>query len=147
PRVDFPRRLSATGRCEIIRSLRGPPPGARNRAAILSRERVGMKTTGIYARDWFIALVIGLALGVAAVARSPWLERLELAAYDVGVAATHRLPGAAERVALVAIDDRSVEEIGPRPWPRDVLAQVLTRLAAARPAAIGVLLDLGAPQS
>ena len=105
-----------------------------------------MRKTKIYAHDWFIALAIGLVLGATAVARSPWLERLELAAYDMGVAATHRLPGAAERIALIAIDDPSVEELGPWPWPRDVLADALARLARARPAAVGVLLDLSEAQ-
>ena len=41
-------------------------------------------------------------------------------------------------IVIVAIDDESLRDIGQWPWPRDVHARLLNRLAAAMPAAIGV---------
>jgi adenylate cyclase len=39
---------------------------------------------------------------------------------------------------IVAIDEVSLERFGQWPWPRTLLAQLIDRLRAARPAAIGV---------
>lgn len=39
---------------------------------------------------------------------------------------------------IVAIDEDSLARIGQWPWPRDTMAQLVTRLAARKPAAIGV---------
>ncbi|BBP74056.1 two-component sensor [Pseudomonas sp. Ost2] len=44
------------------------------------------------------------------------------------------------RILLVTIDDRSLEALGRWPWPRDVHARLLDRLAAAQPR--GVLFDV-----
>ena len=39
---------------------------------------------------------------------------------------------------IIAIDEKSLARVGQWPWPRDVMAQLITRLAARKPAAIGV---------
>lgn len=44
----------------------------------------------------------------------------------------------ADPVLVVAIDERSLQEIGPWPWPRTRVAQLIERLVVARPAAIGL---------
>ncbi|MFN9741690.1 MAG: CHASE2 domain-containing protein [Acidobacteriota bacterium] len=41
-------------------------------------------------------------------------------------------------LVIVAIDDRSLQQIGPWPWPRRVMATVLDRLATVTPRAIGL---------
>jgi adenylate cyclase len=41
-------------------------------------------------------------------------------------------------VVVVAVDDPSVDTVGRWPWPRTVFAQLLDRIAAAQPLAIGV---------
>jgi CHASE2 domain-containing sensor protein/predicted Ser/Thr protein kinase len=105
-----------------------------------------MRKNRFYTRDWFIALLVGFVFLAAIAARSGLLERLELVAYDVGVRVTHRTPGAADQIVIVAIDDTSIREIGRWPWPRNVLADALNRLSKARPRAVGVLLDLTKPQ-
>ena len=106
-----------------------------------------MRKPGYYREDWFIALLVGIALGAAVLANSVWIERLELLAYDTGVKLTHRTPGAAAEIVIVAIDDPSIQAIGPWPWPRNMLAQALDRLADTKPRAVGVLLDLTQPQT
>jgi eukaryotic-like serine/threonine-protein kinase len=105
-----------------------------------------MKKNHFYKQDWFIALAVGIGLAAALVARNSWLERLELQAYDVGVRLTHRNPGAADQIVIVAIDNASIREIGPWPWPRSVLASALERLSKGEPRAVGVLLDLTQPR-
>jgi CHASE2 domain-containing sensor protein len=101
-----------------------------------------MRRSGYYKQDWFIALLVGIVFGVAILFRSSFLERVELIAYDIGVNATHRAPGAADQIAIVAIDDASIAEIGRWPWPRSAYTEVLERLAKAEPRAVAVLLDL-----
>jgi len=44
----------------------------------------------------------------------------------------------ADPVLIVEIDERSLREIGPWPWPRTSVAQLVERLVVARPAAIAL---------
>jgi len=41
-------------------------------------------------------------------------------------------------VTIIEIDERTLDERGQWPWPRTLVAQLISRIAAARPAAIGV---------
>ncbi|TJZ65364.1 CHASE2 domain-containing protein [Chitiniphilus eburneus] len=92
-------------------------------------------------RDW---LPWGALLLVAAVLGAfNGLGRVESAALD-GLAALHqRAPD--PRIVIVAIDDQSLQWLGRWPWRRDVHAELLERLRAARPAAIGIDLILADP--
>jgi eukaryotic-like serine/threonine-protein kinase len=106
-----------------------------------------MKRAGFYKEDWFIALVIGLVFSFAILINADFLERLEFTAYDAGVKMTNRVPGATDQIAIVAIDDQSIKEIGRWPWPRSVLAGVLDKLTQSEARAIGVLIYLTEPQA
>lgn len=76
-------------------------------------------------------LVIWLAVGVAA-------GRADNLVYD---AFTRLRSGPADdSIVIVAIDDRSVEALGRWPWPRSRHAELIDRLAQARPA--GVVYDV-----
>ncbi len=44
----------------------------------------------------------------------------------------------AQPAVIVAIDDRSLAQVGQWPWPRDKVAQLVQRVAARKPAVIGV---------
>jgi serine/threonine-protein kinase len=57
------------------------------------------------------------------------LGGLERRFYDFGSAHTDRLPS--ERIAIIAIDDQSIANIGRWPWPREVHAQLIDQLTAA----------------
>src|SRR5690606_8170273 len=41
-------------------------------------------------------------------------------------------------IVIAAIDDPSLQEVGRWPWPRPVLAELIDRISAGRPAAIGL---------
>ena len=82
----------------------------------------------------------GVALVLAAVAfvlpLSGWTWRADRLVYDIGLS-TWRRP-VPEGITIVAIDDASVAAIGRWPWPRAVHATLLSRLAEAKPKAIGL---------
>ncbi len=106
-----------------------------------------MKKAGFYKQDWFVALSIGILFSIAILSDSPFLKRLEFLAYDAGVKMTHRAPGATDQIAIVAIDDESIKQIGRWPWPRSVLASMLERLTKAEVRSIGLLVYLTEPQT
>ena len=78
--------------------------------------------------DWLLAVAI--TLGLAVVSWGGLLQGLERQAYDVGLRASGRTPS--ERVAVIAIDDVSIANIGRWPWPRDRHAQLIEILARAK---------------
>jgi serine/threonine-protein kinase len=105
------------------------------------------KPAGFYKKDWFVALLIGAVFALAVLGGARSLQRLELLVYDSGVRMTSRTPGATENIAIIAIDDPSIKEIGRWPWPRSVLAEMLDWLARAEAKAIGLLIFFTEPQN
>ncbi len=91
-------------------------------------------------------VAFGLAVTLASTALaalSPSLfSFLDLRIYDAMVRAARRRPPSG-RVVIVAIDDRSVAEIGQWPWPRDVVAQLIdgVRRLGASVVAVDILLS------
>jgi len=98
--------------------------------------------SGFWKTDWFLGLVVVIAM--LALGRSDLLQSLERKAYDIGVAASTRAPS--ERVAVIAIDDASIANIGRWPWPRDVMAKMIDLLAAAQVKVIGNTVLFSEPQ-
>ena len=78
--------------------------------------------------DWFAALIISLFFLFAG--SSAILQSLERKAYDIGVQQSSRSPG--NRIAVIAIDDQSIANIGRWPWSREVHANMTTKLAGAQ---------------
>src|SRR4029450_2500725 len=68
---------------------------------------------------------------------------IRLAAFDAYQRGAPRTRHSAPAV-IVAIDEESLRLHGQWPWPRTWLAQLVARIAEARPAAIGV--DIGMPE-
>ena len=64
-----------------------------------------------------------------------YLDSLELAVYDWGVRGSERT--VSDRVAVVAIDDKSIQNLGRWPWPRDLHAEIYKTLSDAGPKVIG----------
>ncbi|MDX1375432.1 MAG: serine/threonine-protein kinase [Burkholderiales bacterium] len=92
--------------------------------------------------DWFLGLVVVIAM--LFLGQSDLLQSLERKAYDLGVTATSRAPS--ERIAVIAIDDASIANIGRWPWPRDVMAKMVDLLAAAQAKVIGNTVLFTEPQ-
>ena len=84
---------------------------------------------GFYKTDWFLGVVV--VLGILVLGRvSGLIPSLERKAYDIGVGMSSRAPS--DKIAIIAIDDASISNIGRWPWPRDVHAKLTDMLAAAR---------------
>jgi len=79
--------------------------------------------------------------------QAPILEIVENIAYDSGVRLTYRNPNATDKIAIIAIDDQSIEKIGRWPWPRNVLANMIEKLAAVKAKVIGLQIFLTEPQT
>ncbi len=68
------------------------------------------------------------------------LEQIESKTYDFRLRIRNFIarPSPPKDIVIVAIDERSVKEIGRWPWRRDVMAELIDRLANAKPKAIGI---------
>ena len=81
--------------------------------------------------DWLPGVAVTLAMLFAG--NSDLLQSLERKAYDMGVQASSRAPSA--RIAVIAIDDQSIANLGRWPWSRELHAR-LTDLLAGAPAKV-----------
>lgn len=88
-------------------------------------------------------LLLALLLALALLPEVPGLRLLRLAAFDAYQNLAPRVRQSAP-VVIVAIDEESLRRYGQWPWPRTWLARLVTRIAEARPAAIG--LDIVMPE-
>ena len=86
-----------------------------------------MAKRAFWKSDWFSGLIITIVFlffsGSAAI------QGIERWAYDVGVASSDRTP--ADNIAIIAIDDVSIANLGRWPWSRDIHAQMLAALKEA----------------
>ena len=71
--------------------------------------------------DWFLGVAVAVA--VLVVSRTDLIQSLAREAYDLGLRGSDRVPS--ERIAVIAIDDSSIANIGRWPWPRDVHAKLM----------------------
>lgn len=92
--------------------------------------------------DWFLGLLVTLTMLVAS--GSDLLQSLERKAYDMGVQASSHTPS--DRVAVIAIDDQSIANLGRWPWSRELHARMTDLLAAAQVKVIGNTLFFSEPQ-
>jgi len=71
-------------------------------------------------KDWFAGLAICIL--IVSLGNMGLFDRLEHDAYDFGVRSSERSPS--DKVAVIAIDDVSIANIGRWPWPRDIHAEM-----------------------
>jgi CHASE2 domain-containing sensor protein/tRNA A-37 threonylcarbamoyl transferase component Bud32 len=98
--------------------------------------------SGFWRADWFLGVIVVLAILFAS--GSDLLQSLERKAYDMGVLASSRAPS--ERIAVIAIDDASIANIGRWPWSREVHARMTDILAGAKAKVIGNTVFFSEPQ-
>ena len=101
-----------------------------------------MNKAAFWKRDWFIALVISIALLV--ISGSAPIVSLERAAYDWGLKSSSEEPS--DRIAVIAIDDESLANLGRWPWPRDLHAEMIDILTDAGAKVIGYTAFFFEPQ-
>ena len=101
-----------------------------------------MTKAGFWKKDWFLGLVVSLVLLFAG--GSQLIQGLERTAYDWGVKASSRTPS--DKVAIIAIDKQSIDNIGRWPWSREIHAKMIERLASAKAKVIGYAVFFSEPQ-
>lgn len=85
------------------------------------------KSGSFWRSDWFVGVLIVLTVLLWHLS-SDFIGTMESRFYDF--ASTSRQPS--DRIAVIAIDDQSIGNIGRWPWPRDIHAQLIDKLAAAK---------------
>jgi len=94
--------------------------------------------------DWFVGALVVLAVLVLH-SVTDFFGTLERRYYDFASTSTSRQP--TDRIAIIAIDDQSIANIGRWPWPRDVHAQLIDQLAAAKAKTIAHTVFFFEPQT
>lgn len=87
------------------------------------------KNAQFWRSDWFAGVAIVVAVILLNQA-TDLIGSLERKFYDVASTSSDRQPS--DRVAIIAIDDQSVANIGRWPWPRDVHAKLIDQLSEAK---------------
>jgi CHASE2 domain-containing sensor protein/tRNA A-37 threonylcarbamoyl transferase component Bud32 len=87
------------------------------------------KRGAFWRQDWFAGVLIVLAVVVLHGA-TDLFGTLERRFYDFASTQSSRQPS--DRVAVIAIDDQSIANIGRWPWPRDVHGELIDKLSAAK---------------
>ncbi|MBK9020512.1 MAG: CHASE2 domain-containing protein [Sulfuritalea sp.] len=101
-----------------------------------------MKKADFWKSDWFFGVVVSVV--VLIFGNGDLLQGLERKAYDMGVAAASRAPS--DKVAIIAIDKPSLDNIGRWPWSREIMADMVDKLAAAKAKVIATTVFYSEPQ-
>lgn len=75
--------------------------------------------------DWFVGGAVTLVILVLYISTSLF-DGLDSRIYDAGMRGVSQKPS--DKVAVIAIDNQSVENLGRWPWPRDIQARLIDRL-------------------
>jgi serine/threonine-protein kinase len=89
--------------------------------------------TSFWKTTWFFGAAIMIA-GLVLHMTTDVIGTLERRFYDFASVRSSHPPS--ERIAVIAIDERSLASLGRWPWPRDIHARLIDQLAAARAATI-----------
>ena len=92
--------------------------------------------------DWFLGLIISFSFLIFG--GSAFLQGIERKAYDWGVTSSSHEPGS--KVAVIAIDDQSIANIGRWPWSREIHAKMTDMLVKAHAKVIGNTVFFVEPQ-
>ena len=88
-----------------------------------------LKSGAFWKADWFAGVAIVVAVIVLNLA-TDFIGTLERRFYDFASTSTTRQPS--DRIAVIAIDDQSIANLGRWPWSRDIHARLIDQLAAAK---------------
>ncbi len=92
-----------------------------------------MKNAAFWRKDWLVGLLVSLLLFFSA--GTDLMQSLERKAYDLGVRSTAHTPS--DKIAIIAIDDDSVANLGRLPWPREIHARLIDKLAEGQAKVVG----------
>lgn len=93
-----------------------------------------MNKQDFWKKDWFIGLVIVLVFAGLHISTN-LTQGVERWAYDLGLNASSATPN--KQIAILAIDEKSLETVGRWPWSRHIHAEAIAKLKAAGAKVIG----------
>jgi serine/threonine-protein kinase len=102
------------------------------------------KRSQFWRADWFVGAVLVVAVFLFWRA-TDLFESLERRFYDMASVQSTRQPS--DRIAVIAIDDQSIANIGRWPWSREVHAELIDKLAAAKAKVIAYNVFFSEPQT
>lgn len=124
---------------------------SRSWVGVLSSHHYGKITLGytnmkstFWKSDWFFSLCVIIIVLFIHVS-SNLFDGLERDAYDWGVRSSDATPN--QDIAVIAIDDESIQNIGRWPWPRSQQAEIINFIAQGQPAVIGYVPLFSEPQT
>jgi eukaryotic-like serine/threonine-protein kinase len=91
------------------------------------------KRSPFWRTDWFVGVLVVIAVFSLNRATN-FVDTLENRLYDYGLTQSDKKPS--DQIAVVAIDDQSVANVGRWPWSRDVQAKLIEQISAGKPKAI-----------
>ena len=102
------------------------------------------KRSTYWKADWFVGVLVVLAV-LLLHSFTDVFRTIEYRYYDFASTSTTRQPS--DRIAIIAIDDQSIANIGRWPWPRDVHAKLIDQLAGAKAKTIAYTVFFSEPQT
>ena len=102
------------------------------------------KRSQFWRADWFVGVLVVLAVLLMHQV-TDFIGTLERRFYDFSSTSTSRQPS--DRIAIIAIDDASIANIGRWPWQRDVHAQLIDQLTSAKAKVIANTVFFFEPQT
>ena len=95
----------------------------------MAKSTSSSKSGAFWKADWFAGVAIVVAV-IALNLATDFIGTLERRFYDFSSTTTSRQPS--DRIAVIAIDDQSIANLGRWPWSRDIHAKLIDKLAAAK---------------
>ncbi len=96
-----------------------------------------------WSSDWFAGLIISLL--VIIFSNTAPIQSIERSAYDWGMQSTERFPS--DKIAIIAIDDQSIANLGRWPWSRELHSEMIDMLAKGGAKVIGQSVFFLEPQA
>lgn len=87
---------------------------------------------------WRVYLLVAIVISVTTVAIDQWgwFKRFDNLVYDQLIMADSR--PAADNIVIIAIDEKSLEQLGRWPWPRELHTRLMQQLIAVDDAIVGI---------
>jgi eukaryotic-like serine/threonine-protein kinase len=92
-----------------------------------------VKRKNFWRADWFVGLLVVLAVVIFNKSTN-FVDTLDNRLYDFGLTQANKKPS--DQIAIIAIDDQSIQNIGRWPWSRDVQAKLIEQISSGKPKAI-----------
>ncbi len=91
------------------------------------------KRGNFWRADWFVGVLVVIAVFLVHQSTN-FIESLDNRLYDFGLTQANKKPS--DQIAIIAIDDQSIQNIGRWPWSRDIQAKIIEQISSGKPKAI-----------